>query len=270
MSASGAVRWTSTDDVPNESFRVGIVDYLNAWPLAWGFLTDRGPEGWVAEYHPPAEVARRLAEGRIDVGLVPSIEALRIPGATAVPGLCVASTREVRSVLLLSRGPLARIRRIALDRNSRTSAALVEILCREAWKIAPETVQSDPDPEAMLERADAALVIGDPALLVDRDRYQVVDLAAAWRDLTGHPFVFAVWAAAPGRDAAGFASGLERSLQLGLAELDAIVERAAAEFGLSTSVVRGYLTRNLSYRMSDAEAAGLAEFYRRAGRHGLA
>ena len=251
--------------------RVGIVDYLNAWPLAWGFLCGALDEEFEAVYLPPAEVARRLSRGQIDIGLIPSIEAQRIDGLLIVPDLCVAAAHEVQSVVLVSRKPMEEIRSLALDRNSRTSAALTRILLRAQHGIDPEVVVSPPDAEEMLRSADAALIIGDPALRIDRARYRVWDLAGEWRRLTGRPFVFAFWAVRrEAEERAGrSAELLKRSLELGASSLDALVERAVSQLGLSADSVRDYLTRSLSYRL-DAEAlAGLAEFYARAADLGL-
>jgi len=207
------------------TLRIGIVDYLNSWPLAWGFLSGRLVDEYEAIYCPPAEVADRLAAGDLDVGLIPSIEAQRIAGLQVVPGLCVAATHEVRSVLLLSSRPVAEIRRVALDENSRTSAALVRIVLAERYGIEPQMVERAPEIDRMLAEADAALVIGDPALQVDRDRFVILDLAAEWRQLTGKPFVFAVWAARSGVAADGLVAALTASLGAGLEEMEAIIER---------------------------------------------
>ena len=251
--------------------RVGIVDFLNSRPLAWGFLQGHHADRFAASYHPPAEVARRLAAGSLDVGLVPSIEVERIGGLEVVPGFCVAATHEVRSVLLVAGRPLAEVRRIALDANSRTSAALTRILAAERWRIEPEYVEAAPEVEAMLAGADAALVIGDPALQVDRERWAVVDLAAEWKALTGLPFVFAVWAARPSAAAAApdLAAVFAASLRFGLAHLDDIVAEASRTLALPPETVRTYLTENLRYELGAAERAGLDEFWRRAREHGL-
>jgi chorismate dehydratase len=254
-----------------QPLRVGIVDFLNSRPLAWGFLAGRHGDFLAASYHPPATVARRLADGSLDAGLVPSIEVPRIGGLEVVPGLCVSATHEVRSVLLVSRRPLAEVRRIALDANSRTSAALTRILAAERWGIEPEYVEARPDVEAMLAGADAALVIGDPALQVDRERHLVVDLAAEWQALTGLPFVFAVWAVRPAAAAGvpGLGEVFADSLRFGLDHLDDIVARAASELSLPADLVRAYLTENLGYVLGDRERTGLDEFWRRARAHGL-
>ena len=253
--------------------RFGIVHYLNSWPLAWTFLRGRGP-GWAEPlYLPPARVADGLAAGELEVGLVPSAELQRIAGLSVVPGLCIASQHEVKSVLLVSRVPPERIRRVALDESSRTSAVLVQLLLAERYGVRPEVAPFRPDLEAMLATADAALLIGDPALKVDRSELHVIDLAAEWRALTGLPFVFAVWAVGADVDPAVAAGEvtplLAASLATAEAELDELIAAAAAELRLPTDEVRTYLTRHLSYRLGAAERASLEEFFRRAHRHGL-
>ncbi len=249
--------------------RVGIVDYLNSRPLAWGFLRGTAPAGFEARFEPPARVSDLLAAGELDVGLVPSIELQRIPDLSVLPGLCVASAREVRSVLMVAERPIAKIRRLALDVNSRTSAALVRILCAERWGIEPELVPAEPQIERMLGQSDAALVIGDPALSVDPHRWLTFDLAREWYDLTGLPFVFAVWAVRPGVDHPGLAAAFETSLAAGLAAIDEIAAEAAAKLGLPAAALKRYLEHNLHFRLGAPELAGLTEFFRRARRHRL-
>jgi len=161
------------------------------------------------------------------------------------------------------------VRRLSLDHNSRTSIALVEVLLRDLWRADPETRVRPPSPEGVVQGFDGALIIGDPALRVDRERFEIVDLAAAWRRLTGRPFVFAVWATRPGIDPECLREPLERSLEAGLSDLDAMVAEASVELDLDPSVLRTYLSENLSFDLGAAELAGLFEFYRRAGSHGL-
>ena len=253
-----------------EPLRVGIVHFVNSRPLAWGLL--RGDTGGelACELLAPAAIADRLRAGTLDVGLVPSIELARNPELVVVPGLAISATHEVRSVLLVSRVPVSEIRTVALDDNSRTSAALVRILLEERYGLAPEYRPARADLAAMLAESDAALVIGDPALAVPRDRYVVLDLAGEWLELTGLPFVFAVWGARRGAVDSALVAALEASFESGWAALDAIVAGAAAETGQSEAVMRDYYTRNLSFRMGPAEQAGLAEFLRRAAARGQA
>lgn len=249
--------------------RIGIVNYLNSRPLAWSFLKGTVSGRFGAQLLSPAEVADRLAAGQLEAGLIPSIEVQRIPGVQVLENLSVAATHEVRSVILLSRRPARQIRRLALDENSRTSAVLSRIVLKERYGVEPACISLAPDLEVMMERADAAVIIGDPALRVDRTGYRVLDLAAEWRALTGRPFVFAVWGVRRGVDPSLIAAELQRSLELGLAEMDALVEEAARDLDLEPAAVRGYLTENLSYGLGESELAGLDEFFRRAHNLGL-
>jgi len=248
--------------------RVGIVNFLNSKPLAWGFLKGHHADLFAPTYHPPAMVARLLGQGALDIGLIPSVEVQRIPGLKILPDLCVASTNEVKSVILVSRGPLEQVKRVALDQNSRTSVALLRILLQERG-IHPEYLHERPDPERMLSEADAALLIGDPALKVEREKYHVIDLAAEWHALTGLPFVFAVWAVRAGVDLPDLPFYFKSSLRYGLSSVDTLSREAAAELGLDSADVRSYLTENLHYFLRQEELAGLEEFYRRAHAHGL-
>ncbi|HEX4961086.1 MAG TPA: menaquinone biosynthesis protein [Thermoanaerobaculia bacterium] len=249
--------------------RVGIVNFLNSKPLAWGFLKGHHADLFAPSYHPPALVARLLAQGNLDIGLIPSIEVQRIPNLRVLPDMCVGAKREVRSVVLVSRGPVEEVRRVALDQNSRTSAVLVRILMRERWGLDPEYVHERPDPERMLSEADAALIIGDPALRLDREKYQVIDLAAEWNELTGLPFVFAVWAVRPEVEIPDLPFYFKSSLRYGLSSLDNLVRESAAELGLDTSEVRSYLTENLHFFLRAEEIEGLEELYKRAYSHGM-
>jgi chorismate dehydratase len=251
------------------TLRVGIVNYLNSRPLAWSFLGGRVEPGIDTRFLPPSQVADQLAAGDLDVGLIPSIEVQRIPGLTILPGLCVAATREVRSVLLLSRCPIPQIERLALDENSRTSASLVRILLQEIYGVAPVCVTAAPRLADMMEQADAALIIGDPALSVDRSGFYVLDLAAEWRRLTGRPFVFAVWAIREGVDLGRWQDLFHHSLEQGRAEIEDLVQQASLEMNLSAQVLREYLTGCLSFELGPEEQEGLAEFYRRAQVHGF-
>lgn len=249
--------------------RVGIVNYLNSKPLAWGFLKGHHADLFAPSYHPPAQVARMLGQGTLDIGLIPSIEVQRIPGLRILPDLCVGARHEVRSVLLVSRGEPEQIRKVALDQNSRTSVALLRILLRERWGLDPEYFHERPDPERMLSEADAALLIGDAALKVDRERYRIYDLAGEWNELTGLPFVFAVWAVRPEVELPELPFYFKSSLRYGLSSLDALARESAAELGLGTEEIHAYLTENLGFFMRREEVEGLEEFYRRAHAHGL-
>lgn len=245
--------------------RVGIVDYLNSRPLAWDFLSGALAERYDAFYDPPARVADMLASGAIDIGLIPSIEYQRIPDLLAIPGTCVASDSAVRSVLLVSNVPFSEIGTLALDKNSRTSATLVRIVLKELFGAEPASAPTDPDLETMLAENDAALIIGDPALRIPMEEGRVLDLATAWRQLTGLPFVFAFWAVRSSAIRPGLEADFMASAEHGRKNLGILAHEAGRELALSERYLLGYLEDNLSFDLGEPEIAGLEEFYRRAG-----
>src|SRR5271169_5201379 len=146
--------------------RISIVEYLNTAPLVWGFA--EGPlEGkYDLSFTVPSQCAEALRQGDVDVAIIPAIEYQRMENVVALPDMAVAAKGEVRSILVVSKKPIQRAKRIALDASSRSSQALVRILAAEHWNIKPEFVETATDASEMLKNADAALVIGDPALRI--------------------------------------------------------------------------------------------------------
>src|SRR5262245_49418144 len=139
--------------------RLGAVSYLNTKPLVEGL--DEHPDLFIVRYDVPSQCAALLHEGRIDVGLIPAIEYLR-GDYRIVPDIAITSDGPVASVAVFSKVPVARINTLALDISSRTSVALTRVLCTSKWGIRPKLTPNEPELRAMLKRADAALVIGDP------------------------------------------------------------------------------------------------------------
>ena len=267
-----------------QKLRVSVVQYLNTAPLVWGFL--HGPQQGQAElsFTVPSGCAEALRTGAADVGIIPSIAYQTIPGLKIIPGVALVAHGSVESVLLVSRVPAAEARTVALDQSSQTSAALVRILFARHWKTEPHYVSAVPDLEAMLARADAALLIGDPALqfalnsVAQHAREHlgqlfVYDLAAEWHHLTGLPFVFALWAVR-GTKATPEASGeLARlfigSREFGMARLDDIVAAAALQLNLPPAGLARYLSDSVRFSFDDDARAGLDAFYRAAHELGL-
>ena len=178
--------------------RLGAVAYLNARPLVHGL--DKRQDVFALRFDPPSCCAVLLHEDAIDVGMIPAIEYCRGPEYRIVPGMAIISKRTVASVALFTKVPVAEIRTIAADTSSRTSNALLRILCAERFGIQPEFQPMAPDPDAMFAACDAALIIGDPALYLDPAEAGVekIDLGEHWTDMTGLPFVWAFWAGRPG------------------------------------------------------------------------
>ncbi len=244
--------------------RVSLVDFVNAWPLTWGFLKG-AVEGVESLTDVPSACADRLRRGEVDAGLIPSIEAARIPGVRIVRGLGIASRERVRSVLLASRVRFESIRTIALDVSSRSSAAMLRILVADRFGHVPEFHLAPADLPEMLAHHDAALLIGDPAMKAELSGLRVFDLAEEWRALTGLPFVFAVWAVRPGVPPDPFFW----SRDFGRRKIDRVIREASQRTGLGAAFLSAYLIGNLHHDLEEEDEAGLSEFYRRAAAHGL-
>lgn len=217
------------------------------------------------EFCVPSECARRVESGQADLGIVPVAEIER-QGLEVVEGTGIACHGAVRSILLLSKVEPRRIRSVAMDSGSRTSVRLTRIVLQERYGATPDTFESAPALDAMLARADAALLIGDSALRVDPSAtpYHCLDLGAEWYSLTGLPMVFALWSGRPDRlrlwDSAALERGFRDSLESGLAHLDEIVDREARDRSLDAGLVRDYLTRRIVFRIGAPEQEGLALF----------
>jgi len=239
--------------------RLGAVAYLNARPLVEGL--DRDPARFVLRFDPPSRCAALLAGGEIDVGMIPSIEFARAADYRIVPGVSLASRGPVASVAVFSRRPIEDVRTIAADASSRTSVALLRVLCARRFGIAPRLETMAPDPEGMLARADAALVIGDPALFLDHRvvGLEKIDLGEAWTALTGLPFVWAFWAGRPGAVDAGAVAALQAARDAGVAASDAIADAYCGP--ARAALGRAYLRENMKYGLGADERAGLERFF---------
>jgi len=249
---------------PAKVVRLGAVCYLNAEPSVHGL--EREP-GFRIERDVPSRVAERLHAGEVDLGLVPSIE-YAFGRYAIVPGVAIASLGAVRSVCLFHHGPLEIVRRVALDSSSRASAGLVRVLLHARLGRDPEYMPMAPGLDRMLEAADAALLIGDPALDLESDVARL-DLGEEWTRLTGLPFVYAFWAGPVGAVSPDGVRRLQQALASGLASLPEIASRQAQGDAARAAKYEAYLSQNIVYRLGEAEQAGLLEFFRRAHAVGL-
>lgn len=257
--------------------KISAISYLNTAPLLWDF--EHGNAGdFDISYTVPSTCAEALRQGTADIGIIPAAAYASIPDLVILPDVAIASRQAVRSILLVSKVPIAQIRTVALDTSSMTSVALAKILFAKwlagSTEGAREYVAMPPYLETMLTRCDAALLIGDPALQVDRTRYVTLDLAEEWVARTGKPFVFAFWAirkqALAGRNAAAIAEAFQKSRDHGLEakNLEAIIEEWAPRLGLTSTAVRTYFTENIHYSLDASCIEGLQLFYRYAAEIG--
>jgi chorismate dehydratase len=277
--------------------RISIVEYLNTAPLVWGFTEGPLAGKYDLSFTVPSECAQALGRGDADIAIIPSIEYQRMDDIVVLPEMAIAAKGEVRSILLVAKKPIEMAKRIALDTSSRTSVALARILTRERWNIQPEFIAAPPVPSEMLKEADAALVIGDPALRIalkldaltsqppseeccqgDPDDVPVpgfemlfvYDVAHEWRELTGKPCVMAFWAGRREAITPEVVADFQASKRYGLARVREIAEAASAKLDLPPCALKRYLTENINFDLDTENLAGLQLFFEKAAAMGLA
>lgn len=247
--------------------RISAISYLNTAPLMWDFEHGSAGSAFEIAYTVPSQCAAELRRGSADIGIIPSAAYASIPELRILPGVAIASKQAVRSILLVSRKPLDDIRTVASDSSSLTSVALTRVLFEKYWSGAREFTSLRPDLASMLRAHDAALLIGDPALKVDRKQYQTWDLAEEWIRFTGKPFVFAFWAVTENalkESTLDLASIFQESRDHGLepANLGATAKIWSPRLGLPEQDLLQYLTTNIHYHLDDACLEGLQLFYK--------
>jgi chorismate dehydratase len=261
------------------ALKISAISFLNTVPLMWDFEHEPSREireNFEIEYTVPSSCARALSEGTADIGIIPVIKTAQIPGLVVLPDIAIASLNRVRSIQLVSKKPIEEIRTVAVDTSSRTSVGLTQVLLTKFFGGHRELTPMAPELGAMLERCDAGLLIGDPALMVDTGGLHAYDLAEVWRAKTGLPFVFAVWtvrkaALAEMRAGVELAAIFRRSRDHGLLpeNLDAIAREWSPRMGLSHGEITSYLRENIHYTLDAECRKGLALYFRLAAECGV-
>jgi chorismate dehydratase len=276
----------NVNDVHDTRLRIAAIGFLNPAPLMWDFehppLSDELAKRYRIDLMTPAECAARLATGQADIGLVPIAALATSPELRILPGCTIASKSRVRSLLLVHRASqlLTDLQSVAADTASRTTIAYARILFQKWGNPGIQFVPMAADLDLMLERADAAILIGDPALLALEERFNRMertgeelmyrDLAAEWNVLTGLPYVSAVWGTACGSPLdEGVAEDLIRSRDHGLANIDALVAEWSKRFPISEETIRAYLTTNIHYVLDEECVEGMRGFFRAAAECGV-
>jgi chorismate dehydratase len=273
----------SNDDL---RLRIAAISFLNPAPLMWDFehppLNTELAHRYRIDPMLPSECAARLAEGTADLGLIPIAAIATTPGLRILPGCTIASKDFVRSLLLVRRAhqPLTEIRSVAADTASRTTIAYSRILFHKWGNPEVEYRPMAGNLDKMLASADAAIIIGDPALIAlehSQLRYEFTeeelvyhDLAHEWRTLTGLPFISAVWCTAARVGALDeIAQDCIRSRDHGLANIDVLATEWARRIPLSAKAIRSYLSTNIHYVLDEECVEGMKGFYRMAAETGV-
>ena len=275
--------------------RISIVQYLNTAPLVWGFTNGPLQGKYDLSFTVPSQCAEDLRAGRADVAIIPAIEYPRIPGLAILPEMAIASKIQVRSLLIVSKKPIKQVKNFALDSSSRSTQVLTRILCAEKWRIVPQFAEALPDLTEMLHNADAALLIGDPALRVSlgieknswpgspsqtvcqaatlgitgSELFCVYDVVAEWRALTGLPAVLAVWAVRRELATAELTADFMASRDFGLSHLSEISYEAAQDLELPQPALESYLRDNIDFSLDAENRRGLELYFEHASKLGL-
>jgi chorismate dehydratase len=266
--------------------RVAAIGFLNPAPLMWDFehapLNEELARRYLVDRMTPSECAARLADGRADIGLIPIASLATTPGLQILPGCTIASKGKVRSLILVHRARRqpSELRSVAADTASRTTLAYARMMFHKWGNAEVPFLPMVADLDAMHERADAAILIGDPALLAleernnqfERTGEELVyrDLAEEWRALTGLPFVSAVWGAAHGTALdERVVEDFIRSRDHGLANIDALVAEWSERFAIAEETIRTYLTANIHYVLDEECVEGMRGFFRMAAEYGV-
>jgi chorismate dehydratase len=236
--------------------KISVVSYLNSQPFVYG-LKKSPPEGMELSSDIPSECARKLISGEADIGLVPVAVLKQLPEFHIVSKYCIGANGAVDSVKLYSQVPLAQIDKIVLDYQSRTSVALTRVLAKELWNIAPEWIAAEKGFESQISGTTAAVVIGDRTFGMNGKFPIEKDLPEEWKQLTGMPFVFAVWASrTPQSDE--FVQAFESSLAEGFKAIDSVI--ADQQIAYPETDVRKYLTQSISYEFDARKAEAMKLF----------
>ncbi|MFM2208348.1 MAG: hypothetical protein RL213_2323 [Bacteroidota bacterium] len=242
----------------NEKVRVSIVSYLNSAPFLYGLQQASIRDRIELTEDFPAACYEKLKSGAADIGLVPVAVLPQLNGARIISDYCIGCDGAVSSVLLVSRVPLEEIETVLLDYQSRTSVQLVRILASELWNISPEWRDASPGYEELISGNTAAVIIGDRAMEHKHRFGYVYDLGHAWKELTGLPFVFAVWAGNRDMDS-GFLKEFNAALSTGIAGVEELLPRLKRPFA-DEPVIAEYLKRHIRYEFGEAQKEGLSLF----------
>jgi chorismate dehydratase len=275
--------------------RISIVQYLNTAPLVWGFTNGPLRGKYDLSFTVPSQCAEQLRRRAVDVAIIPAIEYQRIDDLVILPNMAIASKKQVRSLLIIAKKPIEQVKSFALDGSSRSTQALTRILCAEKWKIAPQFFEAPPDWSAMLNQADAALLIGDPALrisvgiennswpgtegqticqaaalgITSAELLYIYDVVGEWRTLTGLPAVLAVWAARRDIATPEVTADFLASRDFGMSRLAEISIDGARDLELPQRTLESYLRQNIDFSLDEENRRGLELYFAHAAKLGL-
>ncbi|GAX60500.1 periplasmic solute-binding protein [Candidatus Scalindua japonica] len=243
-----------------DKLKIGVVPYMNAKPFIYGFLKKADQIDIV--YGVPSVLPEMLVNDELDLISMPSVGYFRSTGYEIIPGSAIASNGLVESVKLFIKVPsIEKIRTVALDRDSMTSCVLTKVILGKKYSLKPEYIVLEDKQKIYNEYADAFLVIGDDAMNVREEGFIVLDLGQEWKELTGLPFVYAVWVAKSGSGLQGLSKLIIDAKECGIKSLDEIADVEAARLGMKKERCLWYLKESIKYNLDEQEIRGLKSFY---------
>ena len=250
--------------------KIGVVSFLNTLPLIYGMDNNLVRNNFQLIRDVPSRLADDLRDQILDLALIPAIEyAKSREDYGIVPNICIGADGPVKSVSLFFRKEISDIKNVALDTSSRTSVALAKIILAEKFDIHPTYIDTRPNLENMLQVADAAVLIGDVALEAGAHYSHWIDLAEEWKEWTGYPFVFAVWAGRKDEWNLEQLAPFYKSKELGIKNIDKIATEYASGHNHSREFYQTYLQDHIQYDLSEDHIEGLKAFWEMAFYHGL-
>ncbi len=239
-----------------QKIRVGAVSYLNTKPLVYGFEKGLMKDEIELVFDYPAKVAAMLLNDEVDVGLIPVAVIPQLNEHYIVSDYCIGASQAVASVCLFSDVPLHEIKEILVDYQSRTSAALLKVLIKEHWKIDPILIATSNDYQKNIKGTTAGLVIGDRALEQRSHSAYIFDLAEAWQEMTGLPFVFAAWVANK-KLPETFIQSFNATTGLGQQHIDEVV----SQIDFKAYDMKLYYTQNIDYNLDERKKEAVKLFH---------
>lgn len=242
--------------------RVASVPYVNAIPLVWWFESCAQNSPVKVDYRVPSQLPSLLESKSVDAILVSSIDSIRNPNRTIADHVCIGSHGKVESVKIVCKAPPQQIESLALDASSMTSNHLAQIILAEHYNINPSTNTLPSNPEAMLQQADACVIIGDIGMTTIIPGTTTIDLGEAWTNLTGLPFVWALWTGNESLNPTLAAHLHQAFLNAKSANSfrPELIQYAAEQSGWTSSQVHDYLQNSIRFEFDDSAKKGFELF----------
>jgi chorismate dehydratase len=244
-----------------DKIRISAVKYANTYPFIYGMMQSGFDKKVILETDHPADCAAKLLTGKADIGLIPVAVLALHSDYNIISDFCIGANGEVRTVMLLSNSPLIEVNTIYLDYRSRSSVSLTKVLAKNFWKKEYNWVNTSESFDfKMIGPKEAVVMIGDQCFEYENFYIHRIDLALEWNKFTGLPFVFACWVANRKLNK-DFLAEFNEALEMGVSDIDAVVEKMGETGIIRGEVLKSYLSNNIDYIFDDEKKRGMNRFF---------